>query len=158
RHNDWTVAQYEPWDRRLYRLLEYSVEVDPKFAGAYRFAGAALPHETVDGKALGGLGATSILEKGVRERPDDWHVPFLLGFLQSYYLHDFAAAGRSFALAARNPGAPKYVGLLSTRLAARGGTLDTALELAQAMLSQANEEDTKRAWQQRVQALTMEQD
>src|SRR5262249_12656932 len=43
-------------------------------------------------------------------------------------------------------------------LAARGGTLDTALELAQAMLSQANEEDTKRAWQQRVQALTMEQD
>jgi len=158
RKSNWTQAEYEPVDRRLYRLLDYSVEVDPKFAGAYRFAGAALPHETVDGKALGVLAAVNILEKGVRERPDDWHVPFLLGFLESYYLHNFADAGRSFAIAARAPHAPPYVGLLATRVAAQGGTLDLALQLAQAMHAQANEDDTRRAWQERVEALTMERD
>jgi len=158
RKSNWTQAEYDPVDRRLYRLLDYSVEVDPKFAGAYRFAGAALPHETVDAKVLGVLSAVNILEKGVRERPDDWHVPFLLGFLQSYYLHDFAAAGRSFAVAARAHGAPSYVGLLATRVAAQGGSLDMGLELAQAMLAQANEDETRRAWKERVDALMMERD
>jgi hypothetical protein len=158
RRSDWKWQEYGPVDRRLYRLLDYSVELDPKFAGAYRFAGAALPHETVDGKALGVLPAVNILEQGVRERPDDWHVPFLLGFLQSYYLRDYAGAARSFAVSARAPHAPPWVGLLATRVAAQGGTIDVALQLAQAMLAQANEEETRKAWQERVESLTMERD
>src|SRR5207302_4178420 len=108
--------QVMPIDRRLHLLHDYSVEVDPKFAGAYRFAGAALPHQTWDDKAFGRLAAASILAKGVRERPDDWHIPFLLGFLDAYYLRDYAAASRNFAIAAKAEGAPGYLGFLATRL------------------------------------------
>jgi len=158
RHGDMTPEVAGPFDRRLYRLLSYSVEVDPKFAGAYRFVGAALPHETMDGKVYGVLNAVQLLEKGLRERPDDWHMGFLLGFLQSYYLHDFAAAARSLSVAAQQPHAPPWVGLLATRLAAQGGELDVATSLAEAMLAQANEEETRKQWQERVDALHMERD
>ena len=159
RHGDMLPEVSEPIDRRLARLLEYSVEVDPKFAGAYRFAAAALPHESMDGiRVYGVLTAQQILEQGLRERPDDWHMGFLLGFLQSYYLRDFPAAGRSLAVSAKQPGAPAFVGLLATRLAAQGGELQLATSLAEAMLAQANEEATRQDWQDRVDALHMERD
>lgn len=153
-----TAADSEAPDRRLYRLLDYSVEVDPKFAGAYRFAGAALPHETVDGKVMGVLAAVNVLAKGARERPDVWTIPFLLGFLEAYYLQDYAAAGRDLAVAARDAGAPRYLGLLATRVSAQGGQLETALQLAQSMLAQANEDETRAQWQARVNDLLMERD
>jgi hypothetical protein len=158
RHGDMPPEVAEPIDRRLSRLLEYSVEVDPKFAGAYRFAAAALPHETMDGKVYGVLKALQILEQGLRERPDDWQMGFLVGFLQSYYLRDFPAAARNLAIAAKEPGAPRWVGLLATRLAAQGGELQMATTLAEAMLAQANEDSTRQEWQARVDALHMERD
>ena len=158
RRSGFTAAQSKDLDRRLLRLLEYSVELDPKFAGAYRFSGAALPHETVDGKAMGVLAAVQILEQGVRERPDDWHIPFLLGFLQAYYLRAYAQASVNLGIAARDQGAPAYLGLLATRVAAQGGQLSTALALAESMLAQATEDETRRLWDQRVRTLRMEQD
>lgn len=159
RHPDMAPQISRQMDRRLARLLEYSVDVDPKFSGAYRFAGAALPHEDMGGtKVWGVLDAMRILEKGVRERPDDWNMGFLLGFLQSYYLHDFPAAARNFSLAARQKGAPAYLGLLATRLAAQSGELELATSLAEAMLAQANEEATRKEWQDRVDALHVERD
>lgn len=158
RHGDMAPEAAAPIDRRMFRLLDYSVEVDRKFGGAYRFAAAALPHETMDGKVFGVVNAMQILEKGVRERPDDWRMGFLLGFLQSYYLRDFPAAARNLALSAKQPGAPPFVGLLATRLAAQGGELQLATSLAEAMLAQANEESTRKEWQDRVDALHVERD
>ncbi len=158
RKGDMPAELAGPIDRRLSRLLEYSVDVDPKFVGAYRFAASALPHETLDGKVYGVLKAAHLLQQGLRERPDDWHMGFLLGFLQSYYLRDFPAAARSLAVAAAQPGSPPWVGLLSTRLAAQGGELQLATSLAEAMLAQANEDETRKAWQDRVDTLHMERD
>jgi len=133
RHGDMAPDATAQIDRRMFRLLEYSVEVDRKFGGAYRFAATALPHETMDGKAFGVVNAMQILEKGARERPDDWRMGFLLGFLQSYYLRDFPAAARNLAHSAKQQGAPPWVGLLATRLAAQGGELQLATSLAEAM-------------------------
>src|SRR5712671_2800805 len=86
--------------RAMDRLLTYSTDLDPAFAGAYRFAGNAMPRQTTDGKVTNVLQAEALLSKGVRERGDDWHIPFTLGFLQSYFLGSYADAGRNFAAAA----------------------------------------------------------
>src|SRR3954452_23687657 len=37
-----SLAEGAPGDRQLARLLEYATELDPRFAGAYRFAGYAM--------------------------------------------------------------------------------------------------------------------
>jgi hypothetical protein len=145
-------------DRAMNRLLTYSTDLDPLFAGAYRFAGNAMPRQTTDGKVTNVLEAESLLVKGTRERPDDWHLPFTLGFLQSYYLGRFQEAGRNFVAASRLPGAPGYLTLLATRTLSEGGDLDLAEQLAAAMAEQATEESAEREWQQRLLDLRMERD
>ena len=145
-------------DRAMNRLLTYATDLDPKFAGSYRFAGNAMPRHTTDGKVTNVVQAETLLEKGVRERPDDWRIPFTLAVLESYYLGKFDAAAHNFALAAKVPGSPAYVGLLATRSAAEGGDLDFGEKLAFAMVEQATEESTRREWEQRLVDLHMEQD
>ncbi|HWE26084.1 MAG TPA: hypothetical protein VG496_19265 [Myxococcales bacterium] len=145
-------------DRAINRLLTYATDVDPKFAGAYRFAGNAMPRHTTDGKATNVLQARAILKKGVLERPDDWRIPFTLGFIETYYLGEFAEAAHHLAQAARAPGSPAYVAFLATRAAAEGGDLDFGFQLANAMAAQANEESTQKEWQRRLLDLRMERD
>ncbi len=145
-------------DRALNRLLTYATDLDPQFAGAYRFAGNAMPRQTLDGKVTNVLQTEALLAKGVRERGDEWHISFALGFLQSYYLARFEEAGRSFATAARLPGAPAYVGLLATRTLSEGGDLALAEQLAAAMADQATEESAQREWEERLLDLRMERD
>ena len=145
-------------DRSIHRLLTYSTDLDPKFAGAYRFAGNAMPRNTTDGKATNVLQAAALLKKGAVERPDDWRIPFALGFIESYYLGHFQEAGRHLAQAARTPGSPAYLPLLATRASAEGGDVDFAEEMAQHMAVQATEEAAREEWQKRVLDLKMERD
>jgi hypothetical protein len=151
-----TAQQGSRDDRAMNRLLTYATDLDPQFAGAYRFAGNSMPRQTLDGKVTNVLEAAALLGKGMRERPDDWHIPFTLGFLDSYFLARFEEAGRSFAAAARLPGAPAYVGLLATRNLTEGGDLAFAEQLALAMAEQATEESSQREWEERLLDLRME--
>ena len=77
-----------------------------------------MPRHTSDGKVTNVLQVEVILAKGVRERADDWRIPFELGFIQSYYLGHFEDAAHNLATAARTPGAPDYLSFLATRTAA----------------------------------------
>jgi hypothetical protein len=145
-------------DRRLDRLLTYSTDLDPKFAGAYRFAGNAMPRHSLDGKVSNVLEAETILKKGARERPDDWRIPFELGFIQSYYLGHFGDAARNLADASRTAGSPAYLGLLATRAAADAGDVDFAEKMARVMAAEASEEATRAEWEKRLVDLRMERD
>ena len=153
-----TAQQGARDDRVMNRLLVYATDLDPQFAGAYRFAGNAMPRQTLDGKVTNALQAEALLTKGARERGDDWHIPFTLGFLQSYFLGHFEEAGKNFAAAARIPGTPRYVGLLATRALTEGGDLAMAEQLALAMAEQATEESSQREWTERLLDLRMERD
>ena len=158
RKSDVTYERALPQDRLLERLLTYTVHVDPKFAGAYRLAGSALPHETIDRKVTGVLAAHQLLREGVRELPGDWNLFFLLGFLESYYLGDMKEAGAHFGRAATLPGGPAYLGLLATRVEVHGGDLATATRLAETMAAQAQEEDARKQWAERLVLLREERD
>jgi hypothetical protein len=153
-----TAADGAADDRVLDRLLTYSTDLDPKFAGAYRFAGNAMPRHTLDDKITNVLQAETILKKGARERPDDWRIPFELGFIQSYYLGRYGEAAHHLAAAARTNGSPAYLGLLATRAAADAGELEFAEKMAAVMASEANEESTREEWQKRLVDLRMERD
>lgn len=145
-----TLAEGMHDDRLLAQLLTYSTDLDPKFRGAYRFAGDALPRNTIDGKAAGVFAAEALLQRGAVERADDWKIHFLLGFIDSYYLDKREAAAEQFAAAARIDGAPGYLGLLATRLAAHAGDLSFAEQLARTMLNEASEDSTRAAWEKRL--------
>jgi hypothetical protein len=145
-----TWKEGEAEDAITARLLNYSSELDSDFLGAYRFAGNALPRPTSDGKAGGVLAAEALVEKGTRNRPDDWRLWFMLGFLRSYYLARPLEAAHAMRQAAALPGAPAYLGLLATRLAADAGDLELAAQMAAAMAAEATEEASKAEWSQRL--------
>jgi hypothetical protein len=143
-------------DRAMARLLDYTTELDPAFCGAYRFAGSALPRHTVDGKAMGVMAAEQLLQRGVRDCPNDWHVAFQLGFIESFYLGRMDKAAEAMAVASRNPKAPRYVAFLATRMAADAGAVDLGEKLAMAMEAQATEDSTREEWHARRLDLEME--
>src|SRR5205807_604999 len=72
RHGDMTPGLAAPIDRRLFRLLAYSVEVDPKLSGAYRHAAPALPHDRRErgGDAQGVAGPRRRASHGTRPARD----------------------------------------------------------------------------------------
>jgi hypothetical protein len=158
RRQNLTLAEGAPDDRRLYRLLEYATDLDPKFRGAYRFAGYALPRTTLEHRVANAIPTEYILQRGVRERPDDWQIPFVLGYVQAFHLGETQQAAENLARAARLPGAPRYLGLLANRLTAQGGDLDAAEAMARTMAEQASEEKTQADWQARLVDLRMERD
>jgi len=151
-----TLLQGAAADRQLARLLDYSTELDPRFAGAYRFAGYAMPRSTLDGRVANAVPTEQILERGVRERPEDWRISFLLGYVQAFYLGEFQRAAENLARAARIPGSPKYLGFLATRIAVEGGELDSAEQMAKTMVDEATEEQARSEWQARLVDLEME--
>jgi hypothetical protein len=156
RRTNQTLAEGAPVDRQLARLLEYATDLDPKFRGAYRFAGYTLPRSTIDGHLANAIPAEQILKRGVRERPDDWQIAFVLGYVQAFYLGETQQASENLARAARIPGSPAYLGFLANRLAVEGGELDAAEQMAITMAEQATEEKTQAEWQARLLDLRME--
>ena len=156
RKNNTTAAASLPEDLQLARLLDYTTELDPQFCGAYRYAGSAMPRHTLDGKATNVMATENLLRRGIGDCPDDWKVPFLLGFIESFYLGKMGDAAKAMSISAKHPDAPKYIGFLATRLAADAGSVDLGEKLALVMETEATEDSTRAAWHERLLDLKME--
>jgi len=115
-----TAQQGARDDRALNRLLTYSTDLDPQFAGAYKFAGNAMPRQDARRQGDQRLAGGSPALQGDARAQRQLQIPFALGFLQSYFLARYEDAGRNFAAASRLPGAPAYVGLLADSHLDRG--------------------------------------
>jgi hypothetical protein len=150
------AATARPEDLSMARLLDYTTELDPRFCGAYRFTGDALPRHTLDGKATGVIATERLLRRGVTNCPDDWRVSFLLGFVESFYLGNMANSAQAMGEAARHPEAPPFVAFLATRLAADAGAVDMGERMAAAMEAQASDDESRQAWHERLLDLKME--
>ena len=68
-----------------------------------------------------------------------------------------ADAAESLWRASRLKGAPKYLGLLATRLAADAGDMRVARALAEEMVTRASEESTRAEWDGRLRDIEMEE-
>lgn len=132
-------------------LVERIVALDPYFAAAYHFAGTALTIEGLDFNA-----SVRLLEQGMRYRPDDWKIPFLLGFNSYYFLNDFVRGARALAAAARLPGAPDIAGPLAARLMAEAGQPEIGLELVDSILETITDEQLRESYLERRKLLELE--
>lgn len=134
-------------------LLRRVLALDPYFAAAYHMAGTAL---TIKGQSYSA--SVELLETGMRYRPDDWRIPFFLGFNAYFFLHDYDLAARAMARAARLPGSPKVAGPLATRLAAEAGRPEIGLRLVDTMLETLEDEKLREVYLERRKKLLLEQE
>ncbi len=105
-------------------IFDVVTTLDPLFRNAYVFGGLVLAQDAADVEAGVGL-----LRKGVSNLPDDWLLPFEVGFIYYICSADMESAQEWFLEAASKPGHPESVERFAAFSAARSGDLKTALRL-----------------------------
>src|SRR5256885_16297355 len=106
-------------------LLDITVSLDPKLEPAYRFGSIFLAQKPPQGAGRPDL-AVQLVERGIREIPDDWHLYFHLGFIHYIEEHDYIAAAEAFERGSRVPGAHPFLKVLAANMRQHGGDRETA--------------------------------
>lgn len=119
-----TADDYE-W---IYHAIDVITTLDPKYAYPYYVGGVVLTNlaNRVDL-------SNRLLEKGHRENPGEWNLPFLLGYNHYFVLGDAAKGAEYIGRAARTSGAPTFLPGLATRMYAEAGNPDVALQFLEAL-------------------------
>ena len=106
-------------------LLDITVTLDPKLDPAYKFGSIFLAQKPPQGAGRPDL-AVQLIERGIKEFPDDWHYYFHLGFIHYIERHDYIAAAEAFERGSRVPGAHPWLKVLAANMRQHGGDRETA--------------------------------
>jgi len=106
-------------------LLDITTQLDPHLIAAYEFGSVFLTQPPPNG-AGDPDAAVRLVQYGIQQNPDNWHLYYNLGFI--YYLEkkDYIAAARAFEQGSRVPNAHPFLKILAARMAERGGDVETA--------------------------------
>jgi len=139
--------------RWAYHTADVVTDIDPKFVSAYKITGTILG-------VWGGLVEESIaiLRKGIRHNPDDWELPFTVGYNYFFNLCDPSTAAEYFRKAASLPGAPAYLPNLAARMTVEGGDHSVALEFLQRFYQQTKEGPMREALLERMKEVIVDRD
>lgn len=106
-----------------YRMADAITNLDKRYRIVYVAAGTVLSVEVEDFE-----GAKLVLEKGTKHIPEDWVIPYRLGYHYLYELKDCRNAAIHFNNAAKN-GAPEWLASLTARLYTASGQFDIAYKV-----------------------------
>ncbi len=138
-------------------LLEITTTLDPKLIVAYQYGGNFLAPEPPNG---GGMpqAAIDLVEYGIRNNPDDWHLYYQLGFIYYMELKDYEHAAGAFARGAKVAGAHPWLKLLAAQMAERSGNLQTARLMWATTFETTNDKAIKYNAAAHLRALQADQD
>ena len=140
------MARENRWEA-LYPLAEVVTDLDPRYGYAYQVAGSNL-----SGLAHRHQEADRILEKGMRNVPGRWSLPFILSVNKFLYEGDYAAAA-FYARRAAEVGRRPHLALLAANLALvtdEEGEYRTAAEFLRESISQADTPELREELKQRL--------
>ncbi|MHB8482274.1 MAG: tetratricopeptide repeat protein, partial [Nitrospiria bacterium] len=125
----------------------------PKFQYSYQITGIALA-------ALGKQYDLSnkILLKGIKNMPEDWQIPFYLGFNYYFYLNDYQHAAVYMSRAASLPGHSAYLPGLAARLYVEAKDPNLALDFLKNIYQDAKDENVKQQIETRIREVMVERD
>ena len=144
-----TASEYD-W---LYHALDVITTLDPQYAYAYYAGGVVLTSlgERVDL-------SNQLLEKGFKNNPGAWDLPFLLGYNHYFVLGDAAKAAEYTAAAARLPGGPAYLPGLASRMYAEANNPDVALQFLETLWQETEDQGMRDALAKRAKEVAIERD
>src|SRR6266566_1064472 len=108
----------------LWPLLNITTQLDPHLIPAYAFGQTFLSARPPNGAGVPEK-AIELVEYGIRNNPDDWHLYYDLGFIY-YDLKDYGSAADAFLRGSRVPNARPFLKILAAQMAEHGGDLETA--------------------------------
>jgi tetratricopeptide (TPR) repeat protein len=111
-------------------LLNIATELDPQLIAAYRFGANFLAPKPPDGAGTPDQ-AIALLERGIRNNPDNWRLYYELGFVYYIEMKDYAKAAAAFAQGSKVPNAHPFLRTLAAMAAQHAGENQTARMLWQ---------------------------
>ena len=116
-------------------LLDTATTLDPQFLDPYEYAAIVLP--AVDVKE-----AIRITQKGIDANPNAWRLHQHLGYIY-WQQRDYEAAGETYGRGAQIPGAPPWMQAMKAKMAAEGGSRETAREIYTHMFEQSADDQVR---------------
>jgi len=138
-------------------LLEITTALDPKLRVAYEYGsnflaappalGAGMPQEAI-----------RLIQFGIRNNPDQWHLYYDLGFVYYLELKDYVAAAKAFEAGSRLPNAHPFMKLMAGNMAQHAGDYQMARMLWTATYESATEKVVRANAKAHLRAITVDQD
>jgi hypothetical protein len=132
----------------LVHLLDIITDLSPKWDIPYYFGATLLPIEADSAEE-----GYYIIDKGIREFPDDWHLWFFKGYYQWQIDNDLIGAAETLRHASQLPGAPTYLTRLPATLATRAGQKELAIRFIHESLKQVKDEKQKQVLLEKLQEM-----
>lgn len=132
------TARYE----LLAPLLNITTQLDPHLIPAYQFGGTFLSAKPPEGAGMPKK-AVELVEYGIRNNPNDWHLYYDLGFIYYMDLKDYHGAADAFRRGSQVPDAHPFLRILAAQMAEHGGELETARMLWTATYQTTHDDSVK---------------
>jgi hypothetical protein len=123
-YGDKRVRREQNFDS-LWPLLDLTTMLDPNLVPAYRFGSTFLAEEPPVG-AGSPERAIDLLERGIKENPEQWRLYQDLGNVYYLSLHEVEKATQAYNDGSKVPGAAPWMKIMAARIAERGDTRETS--------------------------------
>ena len=144
-------ADERGWEK-LRPLVDVITDLDPRHGYAYQTTGNLLA-------SAGRLAdSNAILEKGTRNVPDRYILPFHRAVNAFLYAGDFADAGRWFEVASATPGAPARLREYVVAMYAKADRAEAAISFLRHLEEEAQDDESRKAVAHQIQWATLERD
>ncbi len=132
----------------LYRMADVITDIDPGFRKVYLYSALLLAFYSEHVQK-----SNALLEKAIRQFPNDWWFYFNLGFNYFYFLGDFQTAASYISKAATLPGHPPYLPRFAASLYAGTGDFQAALQFLHQMYESTEDEEIRRTLLEKIRDL-----
>ncbi len=131
--------------RLLYPFLDNATDLDPNFMPAYSYGASVLP-------AIDPDLAIRLTEKGIAANPEAWRLYQYLGYIY-WRLEDYDKAAEIYERGSRIPDAPVFMRQMVAAMQTEGGSRETAREIYNQLLAEAEDEQSRNNAQLRLMEL-----
>jgi tetratricopeptide (TPR) repeat protein len=138
-------------------LLEITTALDPHLIPAYQFGATFLAPPPPDGAGQPDR-AVKLMEFGIQNNPDDWHLYYDLGFVYYTELKDFKRAGEVFDQGSRVPDAHPSMKILAAQMVEHAQDFSTARMLWNATYQSTSETNTRQNALEHLRAIQVDED
>jgi hypothetical protein len=144
-------ADRRGWEK-LKPLVDLVTDLDPRHGYAYQTSANMLASAgRVDE-------SNAILEKGARNVPDRYIIPFQRAVNAFLYAADYPEAGRWFERAAATPGAPPRIREYVVAMYVKGDVSEAAIGFLQRIEEEAQDDESRRAVRSQIKRAVLERD
>jgi len=136
-------------------LLTITTQLDPHLIPAYEFGGTFLSAKPPNGAGTPEK-AVELVEYGIRNNSQDWHLYYDLGFIYYMDLKDYHGAADAFLRGSQVPDAHPFLRILAAQMAEHGGELQTARMLWTATYQTTHDDNVKANAASHLRAITVD--